>query len=119
MAKKKMPEQPRKLKIRSGDTVEVIAGNDAGKRGRVLRVIPSENRLVVEGVNIRSKHQSETRTSSNRTMGAGMIQFEMPINLSNVMLIDPETDEPTRVGWKVEAGKKVRIAKKSGAVLDK
>lgn len=104
------------LKIKKGDMVEVIAGNDVGKRGRVVRVLPKENRLVVEGVNVRTKHQRENQRN-NRTVGAGIIKFEAPIHISNVMLVTGR-GELTRVGYRVENGKKVRYAKKTGEVLD-
>ncbi|GAB4480498.1 MAG: 50S ribosomal protein L24 [Anaerolineae bacterium] len=118
MAKKKNATQKMpKMKIKKGDTVEVIAGNDKGARGRVLRVIPREQRVVVEGVNIRKKHQRPMQAGRAQTQ-AGIIQFEAPIHVSNVMLIDPETDKPTRVGIRREGGRRVRYAKKSGQEIE-
>ena len=108
-----------KQKIRKGDTVEIIAGRaeDKKKRGEVIRVIPTESRVVVQGVNIRSKHQGQTQ-AGRRNINPGIIKFEAPIHVSNVMLIDSKTKAPTRVGYKMEGGKKVRVAKKSGNEID-
>ncbi len=88
-----------KVKIRKGDTVEVISGRleDKGKRGEVIRVIPDEQRVVVQGVNLRKKHQRQVQTQG-RTMNPGIIEFEGPLSISNVMLVCPECGETTRVG---------------------
>lgn len=88
-----------KVKIRKGDTVEVISGRleDKGKRGEVIRVLPDERRVVVQGVNLRKKHQREVQTQG-RTLSPGIIEFEAPISISNVMFVCPSCDEPTRVG---------------------
>ena len=100
----------KKLHIKKGDNVFVNAGNDKGKTGKVLSVDPSKDRAVVEGVNIVSKH---TKPNSKQPQG-GIIKQEAPIHISNLNLIDPKSGKPTRVGIKVEDGKKIRIAKKSG-----
>lgn len=99
-----------KLHIKKGDNVIVIAGNDKGKTGKVLSVAPAENRAVVEGVNLVSKH---TKPSSQAPQG-GIIKREAPINVSNLSLIDPKSGKATRVGYKEVDGKKIRYAKKSG-----
>ena len=100
----------KKLHIKKGDTVYVNAGNDKGKTGKVLSVDPKADRAVVEGINMVSKH---TKPNSKQPQG-GIIKQEAPIHISNLNLIDPKSGKPTRVGFKVEGDKKVRIAKKSG-----
>jgi large subunit ribosomal protein L24 len=103
-------------RIRKGDKVQVLAGKDKGKRGEVLRVIPTEDRVVVQGVAMIKRHQ---KPQGLREAG-GIIEREAPIHLSNVALIDPKTDKPTRIGFKVlEDGKKVRFARGSGEVIDR
>ena len=97
-------------RIRKGDTVYVNAGNDKGKTGKVLSMDPEAGRAIVEGVNMVSKH---TKPNAKQPQG-GIIKKEAPIHVSNLNLIDPKSGKPTRVGFKVEGGKKVRIAKKSG-----
>jgi large subunit ribosomal protein L24 len=105
-------------KIRRGDEVEVIAGKDIGVRGRVLRVDPKKNRVVVNGVNIVRKHQRPQQAGRSQIQ-PGIIEFEAPINLSNVMLVCPHTDLPTRVGFRVrEDGIKIRVSKRSGQDID-
>ena len=107
-----------KMKIREGDLVEVIAGNDKGVRGRVTKVLPKKQRVIVEGVNIRKKHQRAVQAGQQETQPS-IIQFEAPIHVSNVMLIDPNTDEKTRVGIRRDDdGDTVRVAKKSGEEID-
>ncbi len=106
-----------KTKIRKGDRVVVISGDDKGTVGEVIRVIPDENRVVVQGVNICIKHQAQTQ-SRGKTIPAGKIEFEAPIDISNVMLVDPKSNEPTRVRIEREDGKAVRIAAKSGEKID-
>jgi large subunit ribosomal protein L24 len=102
-------------KIRKGDKVAVIAGKDKGKRGEVVRVIPSEDRAVVQGLNVVTRHTRQ----SMQTQG-GLVKKEAPIHLSNLALIDPSTDKPTRVGFKtLEDGTKVRIARGSGEQIDR
>jgi len=102
--------------VRKGDTVMVVAGKERGKRGRVLRVIPEKNRVVVERVNMIKKHQRPTQ----RIRQGGIIEREGPIHLSNVMLLDPASGKPTRVGMRaLSDGKKARVARKSGELIDK
>lgn len=102
------------LKIKRGDTVVVISGKEKGKRGEVERVIPQKNRVVVSGVNMRARH---ARPSQNNQQG--LYHFEAPIHVSNVMLVDPNTGEPTKVGYRfTDSGEKVRVGKKSGKDID-
>jgi len=102
--------------VRKGDTVIVVAGKERGKRGRVLRVIPEKSRVVVERINMIKKHQ---RPTQNLRQG-GIIEREGAIHLSNVMLLDPRSGKPTRIGMReLNDGKKVRVARKSGEILDK
>jgi len=102
--------------VRKGDTVVVIAGRERGKRGRVLRVMPAEGRVVVERINLMKKHQKPTQ----KLRQGGIIEREAPLHLSNVMLVDPCSDKPTRVGVKQLAdGRKARVARKSGEMMDK
>jgi large subunit ribosomal protein L24 len=105
-----------KLHVRKGDEVQVIAGKDKGKKGRILAAFPKKERVIVEGVNIVKKHQRPNPANPE----GGIIEKEAPIHVSNVMLLDPKTGEPTRVGIKIlEDGTKVRYAKKSGEIIDK
>jgi large subunit ribosomal protein L24 len=107
------------MRIKTGDEVVVIAGNDKGQQGTVQRVIPRENRVVVSGVNIVKKHQKPRPTGGRTQAQGGIIEFEAPIHVSNVMLVDPESGEPTRVGIRRdEDGRRIRYAKKSGTELD-
>ena len=100
-----------KLHIKKGDTVYVNAGEDKGKTGRVLKVLSSKNRAVVEGINMVTK---ATKPNAKNPQG-GLVKMEAPIHVSNLQLLDPKSGKPTRVGYKVnEDGKKVRISKKSG-----
>ncbi|HET8576029.1 MAG TPA: 50S ribosomal protein L24 [Methylomirabilota bacterium] len=102
--------------VRKGDTVMVVAGKERGKRGKVLRVFPEKNRVVIERINMIKKHQRPTQ----KLRQGGIIEREGSIHLSNVMLVDPTGDKPTRVGMKALAdGRKVRVAKKSGELIDK
>ncbi|CEE00001.1 50S ribosomal protein L24 [Caldibacillus thermoamylovorans] len=103
------------MHVKKGDKVMVISGKDKGKTGIVLAAYPKKDRVIVENVNIVKKH---AKPSQDNPQG-GIINMEAAIHVSNVMPIDPKTGEPTRVGYQVIDGKKVRIAKKSGAVLDK
>jgi len=100
----------KKIHIKKGDTVYVNAGNDKGKTGKVLSVNVSEDRAIVEGINMVSKH---TKPNSKQPQG-GIIKQEAAIHISNLNLIDPQSNKPTRVGYKTVDGKKVRYAKKSG-----
>jgi large subunit ribosomal protein L24 len=102
--------------VRKGDTVVVVAGKERGKKGKVLRVIPEKARVVVERINMIKKHQRPTQ----KVRQGGIIEREGSIHLSNVMLVDPGSDKPTRVGMRaLSDGKKVRVAKRSGEMLDK
>ena len=94
--------------IKKNDKVKVIAGE-----GKVEKVFPSKERVIVKGVNIVKKHQKPTNANPN----GGIVEVEAPIHVSNVMLIDPSNNEPTRVGFKIEDGKKVRVSKKTGKTL--
>lgn len=107
-----------KRKIRKGDRVIVISGRDKGKIGEVIRVIPEEFRVVVQGVALRIKHQEQTQ-SRGKTIPSGIIEFEAPISISNVMLIDPKDGKPTRVRIERRDGKPVRVATRSGMPIDK
>lgn len=98
------------MRIKSGDTVIVIAGKDKGKKGKVLKAYPSKNKVLVEGVNMATKSEKPSRTN----MQGGIVHKEMPIDVSNVMYYDEKTGKGTRIGYKIEDGKKIRIAKKSG-----
>ncbi len=103
------------MRIKKGDTVLVIAGKDKGKKGVVLKAMPKENRVIVEGVNMVTKHQ---RPSAKIQQG-GIIHQEAPIHVSNVMFWDSKAKAPTRIGYKIlENGKKVRVSKKTGETLD-
>jgi large subunit ribosomal protein L24 len=102
-------------KIKKGDRVQVLTGRDKGKQGEVLRVMPAEGRAIVQGVNMVTRHEKP------RGMGqpGGIKRVEAPIHLSNLALLDPKTGKPTRVGFKIlEDGRKVRVAKASGEVID-
>ncbi|MBQ0149643.1 MAG: 50S ribosomal protein L24 [Bacteroidales bacterium] len=100
----------KKLHIKKGDTVYVNAGNDKGKTGKVLSVVPEKDRAIVEGINMVSKH---TKPNSKQPQG-GIIKQEAGIHISNLQLIDPKSGKATRVGYKMDGDKKVRYAKKSG-----
>lgn len=104
-----------KLKIKKGDKVKVITGKSRGKVGDVLKVFPTENKLIVSGVNLAKKHTKPTQTSEG-----GIIQKELPIHVSNVSHIDPKTSQITKIGYKFQDdGKKVRFAKKSGEIISR
>ncbi len=103
------------MKIKKGDLVKVIAGKDKGKEGVVLRALPERNRVVVEKVNIVKKAQRPTPQNQQ----GGIMSIEAPLHVSNVMLIDPATKKPTRIGYRIkEDGTKVRVAKVSGKDID-
>jgi large subunit ribosomal protein L24 len=108
-----------KLKIRKGDTVEVISGRseDKGKRGEVIRVLPDVNRLVVQGANMRTKHQKQVQ-SQGRTLNPGLVRFEAPVHVSNVMLVCPKCGKATRVAISRTPEKALRICKKCQASID-
>ncbi len=101
-------------KIKKGDRVVVTTGRDKGKKGDVLKVFPKENRAIVGGVNTAKRH-----TKQSQQQQGGIVNKDMPIHLSNLAHVDPKSGEATRVGWKVlEDGRRVRVAKKSGEVID-
>ena len=100
-------------KIKKGDKVVVIAGSDKGKTGEVLKLFPSENKAIVQDVNVAVKHKKPSTTSQG-----GIERKEAKIHLSNLACIDPKTQKPTRVGFKLVDGKKIRVAKASGEMLD-
>ena len=108
------------LKIRREDTVRIIAGKDRGKTGRVLRVDPEKHKVFVEGANIVKRHtKPRTLRDTQRAQElGGIVEMEGPIHVSNVMLIDPDSGEPTRISIKREGGRRVRVAKKSGKEID-
>ena len=100
-------------KLKKGDTVVVLTGRDKGKEGEILQILPKDNRAIVSGINMVIRH---TRQSQNAQ--GGRIPKEAPIQLSNVAMVDPKDGGPTRVGFRMEDGKKVRFAKKSGELID-
>ena len=103
------------MKIKKGDNVVVISGRDKGKAGEVLRVLPAERRLIVQGVHVARRH-----TKPRMGDPGGIVDKELTIHVSNVAHIDPQSGKPTRVGYKtLDDGRKVRIARRSGEVLDK
>lgn len=99
--------------IKKDDTVIVITGKDEGKKGKVLKAMPKEDKVIVEGINMQTKHAKQTRTAKSEIK-----HQEGPIHVSNVMLYDSKTKAPTRVGMKIDGNKKVRVSKKTGAVID-
>jgi large subunit ribosomal protein L24 len=107
------------MKIRKNDMVTVIAGNDRGKTGKVLKVFPSTGRIIIEGINLRKRH---TKPNRNNPQG-GILEKEAPIHASNVMILDPKTNEPTRIGSRIildeKTGKRkiARVAKASGEMI--
>jgi large subunit ribosomal protein L24 len=103
-----------KLKIKKGDNVVVLTGRDKGKTGSVLKALPSENKVIVQGVNVAKRHTRQSPTSQG-----GIIEKELPIHVSNVAFADPKTNKPTRIGFKILEDKtKVRVARRSGEVID-
>ena len=110
-----------RAKIRKGDTVQLISGDrdEIGKRGEVIRVLPRESRIVVQGINLHKKHQGQVQTQGRRNLSPGIIEFEGPMDISNVMLVCPKCDEAVRVSLQREAdGKSQRICKSCGALID-
>lgn len=103
------------MQVKKGDTVVVISGKDKGKQGKILQAMPKQDKLIVEGVNMQTKHQKPTA----KVQQGGIIHQEGPIHVSNVMLWDAKAKAPTKVGYKVlENGKKVRVSKKSGEIME-
>ncbi len=105
------------MKIKRGDTVEIMRGRDKGIRGEILRVIPSAERVVVQGANMRKKHQRQVQ-AGGRTMNPGIIQFEAPIHVSNVRLVCPNCDQPVRIGMLIEGDHRQRVCKDCQAVIE-
>lgn len=107
------------VKIRKGDTVEIISGRfeDRGRRGEVIKVLPDTRRIVVQGINMRRKHQKQVQTQG-RTLSPGIIEFEGSIDISNVMLVCPKCDKPTRVGIQREESKSNRVCKHCQAIIE-
>jgi large subunit ribosomal protein L24 len=103
------------MHVKKGDKVQVISGKDKGKQGVILEAFPKKDRVLVEGVNVVKKHSKPSQANPQ----GGIISQEAAIHVSNVMPLDPKSGEPTRVGYQLVDGKKVRIAKKSGQSLDK
>ncbi len=104
-----------KFKIKKGDRVVVLTGRDKGRTGEVLRVIPAEDRLVVQGVNVVKRHQRPSQTSAG-----GIVEQEATIHISTVAHLDPKTDKPTRVGYRIDdGGRKIRVARRSGEPIDR
>ncbi|MBK8557872.1 MAG: 50S ribosomal protein L24 [Lewinellaceae bacterium] len=112
MATTKNTKRPSKFNIRRGDTVMVIAGDDKGKKGEVLQIIPGKMRAVVDGINIVKKHVKATQTEEG-----GIQEMPAAVHLSNLALLDPKSGEPTRVGRKSVDGVNVRYSKKSGNII--
>jgi len=105
------------MKIKKGDTVQVISGKDRGLKGKVIRAIPAENKVIVEGANRVTRH-TRVQTSNRGSQSGGIVTQEAPIHVSNVAIVDPTDGKPTRVGYKVnEDGTKVRISRRTGAEL--
>jgi len=105
------------MKIKKGDNVEVISGKDAGKTGRVLRVDRDRDRVVIEGVAMIKRH---TRPNPQKKVQGGIVEREAAIHVSNVMVVSPDSGRPTRVGYKIlDDGRKVRVSKVDGAILDR
>lgn len=109
-----------RVKIRKGDTVEIISGRleDKGKRGEVINVLLENRRVVVQSVNIRTKHQKQVQTKGGRNLNPGRIQFEAPIDISNVMLVCPKCSEPTRVAVQRDDEGARRVCKNCQALID-
>jgi large subunit ribosomal protein L24 len=102
-----------KLTVKKCDKVVVITGRDKGKSGEILKVLREENRVIVQGVNMAQRHQKQTMQQEG-----GIVQKELAIHVSNVALIDPKSDKPTRVGYKMDGERKIRVARRSGEALD-
>ncbi|MBQ1407231.1 MAG: 50S ribosomal protein L24 [Eubacterium sp.] len=101
------------MRIKTGDMVIVITGKDKGKTGRVIKAMPKEGRVIVEGVNVQTKHQKQTRTAP-----AGIRHMEGPIDASNVMYYDDKAKEPVKIGYEIRDERKVRVNRKTGNVID-
>lgn len=101
------------MQIKKDDTVMVITGKDKGKKGKVLKALPKDNKVIVEGINVQTKHQKQTRKLKSEIK-----HQEGPIDVSNVMFYDTKAKAPTKIGYKIENGDKKRVSKKSGQILD-
>ena len=104
-----------KLKVKKGDEVIVLAGKDKGKKGKIVKVIPEDRRVVVSGINKIKRNQ---KPNPGRGLAGGIVEMESPMHVSNVALVDPKTGKGTRVGYKIENGSKVRVARGSGEVIN-
>ena len=102
-----------KLKVKKGDKVVVLTGKDKGKTGEIKKVMPQDNKVVVQGVNVQTKHRKPSQTGPG-----GLDKIEMPIHVSNVAIVDPKTSKASRVGYKTVGDRKVRVARRSGEVID-
>lgn len=102
-----------KLKVKKGDKVVVLTGKDKGKTGEIKKVMPEDNKVVVQGVNVQTKHRKPSQTGAG-----GLDKVEMPIQISNVAVVDPKTGKATRIGYKTVGDRKVRVARRSGEVID-
>jgi large subunit ribosomal protein L24 len=102
------------MHVKKGDKVMVISGKEKGKTGTIIAAFPKKDRVIVEGLNIVKKHMKPNQANPQ----GGIMNLEASVHVSNVMLIDPKSGEPTRVSYKVEDGKKIRVAKKSGNTID-
>jgi large subunit ribosomal protein L24 len=118
MARQKLRTKERtRIRLRKNDLVEVVAGRDAGKRGKVITVLRAEGRVLVQGVNFIKRH---TRPNPQRNIKGGIVEREAPIHVSNVMIVSPDDDKRTRIGSKLLTdGRRVRAGRRSGEVLDK
>lgn len=107
------------MRIKRGDQVEVIAGKEEnkGKRGEVIKVIPNDKRVVVQGINLRTKHQRQVQ-SEGKTVNPGIVKLEAPLDASNVMVVCKKCNQPTRIGITREDGKALRVCKKCGGLID-
>lgn len=103
-----------KMKIKKGDQVVIVSGDDKGKNGEVIKAMPKESKVVVQGINLVKRH-----TKPSQTTPGGIVTKEAPIHISNISLVDAKTGKPTKVSFREEKGKKVRVARKSGEVIDK
>ena len=108
-----------KMRIKKGDRVEVITGKEKnkGKRGEVIKVLPKENRVVVQGLNLKTKHQRQVQ-SEGKTVNPGIVELEAPLQASNVMVICKKCNKPTRIGFTRKDGKSLRVCKKCGGLID-
>ncbi len=101
------------MKIKKGDKVAIMAGKDRGKQGEILRVLPESEKVIVKGINMMKRHVKAKREGEK----GERIEMEVPLHVSNVMLVCPHTGKPTRIGYKIEGGEKIRISKRSGKAL--